>query len=138
MTAHDSLLSSLQDARRRFLDLINEVRPELHRYCARMTGSIADGEDVVQDTLARAYYELSELRELPALRSWLFRIAHNRALDYLRRYERRMSEPLDVAMDIAADDLAEPDIALSRQEAVRAAVSQFLELVPAQRSCVIL
>jgi DNA-directed RNA polymerase specialized sigma24 family protein len=44
-----------------------------------MTGSIADGEDVVQDTLARAYYELSELRELPALRSWLFRIAHTRA-----------------------------------------------------------
>jgi RNA polymerase sigma-70 factor (ECF subfamily) len=41
-----------------------------------MTGSIADGEDVVQDTLARAYYELSELKELPAMRSWLFRIAH--------------------------------------------------------------
>ena len=45
------------------------MRPELHRYCARMTGSIADGEDVVQDTLARAYYEL---KELPAMRSWLF------------------------------------------------------------------
>jgi RNA polymerase sigma-70 factor, ECF subfamily len=114
------------------------VRPDLHRYCARMTGSIADGEDVVQDTLARAYYELPELKELPAMRSWLFRIAHNRALDYLRRYERRMEEPLEVAADIAADDVAEPDIALWRQEAVRGAISQFLELVPAQRSCVIL
>jgi RNA polymerase sigma factor (sigma-70 family) len=103
-----------------------------------MTGSIADGEDVVQDTLARAYYELPELKELPAMRSWLFRIAHNRALDYVRRYERRMGEPLEVAADIAADDVAEPDIALSRQEAVRGAISQFLELVPAQRSCVIL
>src|SRR6201984_321210 len=100
-TVHDSILSKLEEGRRQFLALVDEVRPELHRYCARMTGSIADGEDVVQDTLARAYYELSELRELPALRSWLFRIAHNRALDYLRRYERRMSEPLDVAMDIA-------------------------------------
>ena len=67
-----------------------------------------------------------------------FRIAHNRALDYLRRYERRMEEPLEVAADIAADDVAEPDIALWRQEAVRGAISQFLELVPAQRSCVIL
>src|SRR5437870_11311867 len=95
MTAHDSLLSYLQDARRRFLDLIDEVRPDLHRYCARMTGSITDGEDVVQDTLARAYYELAELKEMPALRPWLFRIAHNRAIDYMSSYKRRMSEQLD-------------------------------------------
>ena len=137
-TADDSILSQLEESRRRFLALVNHVRPDFHRYCARMTGSIADGEDVVQDTLARAYYELPELKELPAMRSWLFRIAHNRALDYLRRYERRMGEPLEVAANIAADDVAEPDIALSRQEAVRGAISQFLELVPAQRSCVIL
>jgi RNA polymerase sigma factor (sigma-70 family) len=102
-----------------------------------MTGSIADGEDVVQDTLARAYYELPELKELPALRPWLFRIAHNRALDYLRRYERRMSEPLEAAEDVAAD-APDPADALARDQAVRAAVSRFLELAPAQRSCVIL
>jgi RNA polymerase sigma factor (sigma-70 family) len=89
-------------------------------------------------TFARAYYELSELKELPPLRPWLFRIAHNRALDYLRRYERRMSEPLDAALEIAADDALEPDRALARDQAVRAAVSRFLELAPAQRSCVIL
>jgi RNA polymerase sigma factor (sigma-70 family) len=137
-TADGSILSQLEESRRQFLALVNDVRPDLHRYCARMTGSVADGEDVVQDTLARAYYELPELKELPAMRSWLFRIAHNRALDHLRGYERRMGEPLEVAADIAADELAEPDVALSRQEAVRSAISQFLELVPTQRSCVIL
>ena len=137
-TADDSILSQLDESRRQFLALVNDVRPDLHRYCARMTGSIADGEDVVQDTLARAYYELPELKELPAMRSWLFRIAHNRALDYLRRYERRMGEPLETAAEIAADNTAEPDIALTRQEAVRGAISRFLELAPAQRSCVIL
>jgi RNA polymerase sigma factor (sigma-70 family) len=137
-TADDSILSQLEESRRQFLALVNDVRPDLHRYCARMTGSIADGEDVVQDTLARAYYELPELNELPAMRSWLFRIAHNRAIDYLRRYERRMGEPLEVAAEIAADDAAEPDVALAREEAVRGAISQFLELAPAQRSCVIL
>jgi RNA polymerase sigma factor (sigma-70 family) len=136
--ADDSILSQLEESRRQFLALVNDVRPDLHRYCARMTGSIADGEDLVQDTLARAYYELSELKELPAMRSWLFRIAHNRALDYLRRYERRIGEPLEVAADIAADHAVEPDNALARQEAVRGAISQFLELAPAQRSCVIL
>ena len=138
MTAHDSIFSKLEEGRRQFLALVDEVRPDLHRYCARMAGSIADGEDVVQDALARAYYELSQLNELPALRPWLFRIAHNRALDYLRRYERRMSEPLEVAEDIAADGAIEPENALVRDQAVRAAVSRFLQLVPTQRSCVIL
>src|SRR4029453_448004 len=117
---------------------VDEVRPELHRYCARMTGSIAEGEDVVQDTLARAYYELPELKEKPALRPGVFRIAHNRAIDYLRRYERRMSEPLDAAMDMPADEAGAPEAVLARAEAIRAAVSRFLELAPTQRSCVIL
>jgi len=134
----EAILSELQESRQRFLALVDEVRPELHRYCARMTGSIADGEDVVQDALARAYYELSELKELPPLRPWLFRIAHNRAIDTLRRYERRMSEPLDTAMEFAADAALEPDHALAHRDAVRTAISRFLELPPAQRSCVIL
>lgn len=138
MTDENPILAELQETRRRFLALVDEVRPDLHRYCARMTGSVADGEDVVQDTLARAYYELSGLKELPALRSWLFRIAHNRALDHLRRYDRRMGEPLDTVQDIAAGDAADPDQALAHNEAVHAAVSRFLELAPAQRSCVIL
>ena len=80
-----SLIATLEEGRRQFLELVADVRPDLHRYCARMTGSVTDGEDVVQDTLARAYYQLSELRELPPLRPWLFRIAHNRAIDHLRR-----------------------------------------------------
>jgi RNA polymerase sigma factor (sigma-70 family) len=136
--AHDSIFSKLDEGRRQFLALVDDVRPELHRYCARMTGSIADGEDIVQDTLARAYYELSELKELPALRSWLFRIAHNRAIDYLRSNQLRMSESLEVAVNTAADNDFEPDSKFARDEAVHTALSRFVELAPAQRSSVIL
>jgi RNA polymerase sigma-70 factor, ECF subfamily len=136
MNESDAVLPELQEARTHFLQLVAELRPELHRYCARMTGSIADGEDVVQDTLARAYYELSALKELPAMRSWLFRIAHNRALDSLKRYDRRMGEPLEAIEDAAVD--SEADAAIAREQAVQAAMSRFLELAPAQRSCVIL
>ena len=50
------LIGVLEQGRRQFLALVEHVRPELHRYCARMTGSAADGEDVVQETLARGYY----------------------------------------------------------------------------------
>ena len=43
-TADDSILSQLDESRRQFLALVNDVRPDLHRYCARMTGSIPDGK----------------------------------------------------------------------------------------------
>jgi RNA polymerase sigma factor (sigma-70 family) len=131
-------LESLAESRRQFLTLVADLRPELHRYCARMTGSIADGEDVVQETLARAYYALPEFPDTPELRPWLFRIAHNRALDFLRRYEHRMSQSMDAVPDIAGDNLEDPEDALAREHAMHAAVSRFIELAPAQRSCVIL
>jgi RNA polymerase sigma-70 factor (ECF subfamily) len=103
-----------------------------------MVGSVIDGEDVVQDTLARAYYELSGLKQPPALRAWLFRIAHNRALDYMRRYDRRMGEPLDVEASEFIDRQSDPDTVLPREQAVTLAVARFIELVPSQRSCIIL
>ena len=61
------------------------LRPALHRYCARLMGSVIEGEDVVQDTFARAFAALNELEEGQPLRAWLFRIAHNEALGALRR-----------------------------------------------------
>jgi RNA polymerase sigma-70 factor (ECF subfamily) len=133
-----SLIAAQHEARRRFLELVAAIRPELHRYCARMLGSIADGEDVVQDTLARAYYALPEMETMPPLRPWLFRIAHRRALDHLKRYDVRMREPLDAVEREAPDAAPDPDDALAREEATRAAVSHFIELAPAQRSAVIL
>jgi RNA polymerase sigma factor (sigma-70 family) len=131
-------LPQLQQARRDFLALVARLRPDLHRYCTRMIGSVIDGEDVVQDTLARGYYELSALKEPPALRGWLFRIAHNRALDYLRRYDRRMSEPLDLDTDEFIDRASDPDTLLPREQAVTLAIARFAQLAPIQRSCVIL
>ncbi len=138
MRGQDSMIAVQHESRRRFLELVTDLRPELHRYCARMTGSVADGEDIVQETLARAYYLLPEMDEVPAFRPWLFRIAHNRALDHLRRYEARMGEPLEAVQDSAADPALDPGDAIAHQQAVQAAVSRFVELAPAQRSCVIL
>lgn len=134
----DPLLSDLHESRQRFLSLVADLRPELHRYCARMTGSVADGEDIVQGTLARAYYALSELPQMPALRQWLFSIAHRRAIDHLRRYDRRMGEPLDELALADADPEGDPEDRLAREQAVHSALTRFLELAPAPRSCVIL
>lgn len=134
----NEIIATLEEGRRQFLALVADIRPDLHRYCTRMTGSVADGEDVVQDTLARAYYQLSELKELPPLRPWLFRIAHNRAIDHWRHEAHLRTEPIETALDVADDEAREPDNALARSQALRAALSCFLQLAPAQRGSVIL
>ena len=74
--------ATLAQAREQFLGLVESVRPELHRYCARLTGSVIEGEDIVQETLAKAFYAMSQTLEVPPLRPWLFRIAHNTAIDF--------------------------------------------------------
>ena len=61
-----------------FLETVSTLRPRLHRYCARMTGSGMDGEDVVQEHLTEAYRKLDKYNESRPLKPSLFRIAHNR------------------------------------------------------------
>jgi RNA polymerase sigma factor (sigma-70 family) len=127
-----------RDRREEFLALAGDLRPDLHRYCARLVGSVIDGEDVVQDTLIRAFVALQDLDEAPPLRPWLFRIAHNRALDLLRSREVRLAEPIDAAAKVADPTQPDPLEMLMRKEAVKTAVSRFAELPALQRSVVIL
>jgi RNA polymerase sigma factor (sigma-70 family) len=134
----ESQTSGERDRRAELLALTTELRPELHRYCARLMGSVIDGEDVVQDTFARALTALADLDDTPQLRPWLFRIAHNRALDLLRSRSVRRTEPIEAASNIADEEVRGPMEVMMRQEAVETAVSRFAELPLVQRSVVIL
>jgi RNA polymerase sigma-70 factor (ECF subfamily) len=98
-----------------------------------MTGNVFDGEDIVQDTLAKAYFALSEMGEPPPLRAWLFRIAHNTAMDFLRRYERKN---VDFVADVP--DVGEPDDGGPDPILVEAALTVFVSLPPVQRSAIAL
>ena len=112
--------------------MVETIRPDLHRYCARITGSVIDGEDIVQDTLARALYALSQEPQVPELRPWLFRIAHNRAMDFLKSHGRKHTELLADLENVAGfEDRPDPAV-------VRAALARFLALPLTQRSAVIL
>src|SRR5579863_4504910 len=84
-----------------FLETIAQLRPILHRYCARMTGSVMDGEDVVQEALFEAYRKLDKFDDSRPLRPWLFRIAHNRCVDLLRRRGARNEAEAVAAVDEA-------------------------------------
>ena len=115
-----------------FLETISALRPALHRYCARMTGSLMDGEDVVQEALFEAYRKLDKFDQSRPLKPWLFRIAHNRCIDFLRR--RGVRDEAEVAA--AVPEAVEP--AAPVLGAGRAVEHLVLTLPPKERACVLL
>jgi RNA polymerase sigma-70 factor, ECF subfamily len=117
-----------------FGQLLMEMRPRLHRYCARMVGSAFDGEDVVQDALAKAIEALPAAGHLENPESWLFRIAHNAALDSLRRQKRQAARRSTVEMALIEDPAA---VASSRVDAT-GSFAAFLALPATPRAAVVL
>jgi RNA polymerase sigma-70 factor (ECF subfamily) len=116
-----------------FLETISQLRPRLHRYCSRMTGSITDGEDVVQDALFRAYRSFDTFDDNRRLTPWLFRIAHNQCIDFHRRRGVRVE-----AEAVAAElDYVEPagPYGLTVGPAIEHLVAR---LPPKERACVLL
>ena len=79
-----------QKKRAAFDKIVAEYESRLLRYVLRMTSNHELAQDVVQDTLIRLFRTWKEeLKPSPHLCSWLYRVAHNRAVDYLRKDARR-------------------------------------------------
>src|SRR6202795_658033 len=114
--------------------LLAEMRPKLHRYCARMVGSVIDGEDVLQDALIKAVEAFAAAGPIGNPEGWLFKIAHNTALDFLRRRNRQ--EALRSGEEV--DMIADPADAVGSREIAGASLRTFMRLPVAQRSSVIL
>lgn len=117
-----------------FARLGSDFRPRLHRYCARMVGSAFEGEDVVQDALAHAMEALPMTSKIENPEGWLLRIAHNAALDLLRRRKRRGIADGEDALADVADQASETDARV----AATANLGTFMYLPTLQRSCVLL
>ena len=72
-----------------FSELVDGYRGELRAHCYRMLGSVHDAEDALQDALLRAWRGLSGFEGRSSVRSWLYSIATNAALDITRHRSRR-------------------------------------------------
>lgn len=118
---------------RAFLETVTQLRPALHRYCARMTGSVMDGEDVVQEALFEAYRKLDQFDDSRPLKPWLFRIAHNRCIDFLRR--RGVRDEAETMAAVPETTQATEPVTLGIGRAVEHLV---LTLPPKERACVLL
>ena len=114
--------------------LLGELRPKLHRYCARMTGSAVDGEDIIQDAMIKAFAALPDVGVVDNPAGWLFRIAHNSALDFLRHRARGPAMQNEEALD----KIAAPDSSHQDAEVAAVTLRTFMRLPALQRSAVIL
>jgi RNA polymerase sigma-70 factor, ECF subfamily len=116
-----------------FIESIANFRPRMHRYCARMTGSALDGEDVMQEAIFEAYLKLGSFDASRPLGPWLFRIAHNRCIDFLRRRQAQRA----VEAEETAPPLVHPSEAVGRG-VDRAIERLVIALPPKERACVLL
>jgi RNA polymerase sigma-70 factor, ECF subfamily len=118
-----------------FLETITHLRPSLHRYCSRMIGSVLDGEDIVQESLFQAYRRLETFDDARPLAPWLFRIAHNRCVDSLRRRRiREQAEAETVGVEADSTPPVEP-----AGPALGKAVEHLVRILPPkERACVLL
>ncbi len=106
-----------------FAGAFEALRPAVYAVAARLVGP-DDAEDVTMETFLRAWQAVNQFNGRASLKSWLYRIAHNCAIDVLRRRKRRREvhpepdasghDPLEQVADTAA---ALPAEGIERQEA---------------------
>jgi RNA polymerase sigma-70 factor (ECF subfamily) len=121
-----------KEAWHEFLQTLESLRPDLFRYCRHLTRDVWDAEDLVQDTLARAFVTLACLfQDIENPRAWLFRVASNIWID--RQRQRQRHEAPHTAADAASD--VDPSVAVTTREAGATLLS---DLSPQERAAVLL
>jgi RNA polymerase sigma-70 factor, ECF subfamily len=126
------LSAEVRTSWQRFLDTFEPLRPALYRYCRHLTHDAWDAEDLVQETLSRAFVTLGTVfSNFPEPRAWLFRVASNTWIDQVRRSRlERLQAAANV--DDGAPQLQDP-------RANREAAATLLALLsPQQRAAVVL
>ncbi len=126
-------------------------RHELHVHCYRMLGSFDEAEDLVQDTLMRAWRRRDDLRAVENPRAWLYKVATNACLDAIKARQRRVPslasfkdvpwlEPYpDPLLEQAAPPSEEPDAATIARETIELTFLAVMQLLPpAQRAALVL
>jgi RNA polymerase sigma-70 factor (ECF subfamily) len=114
-----------------FEALIREHQRMIHSLCYRMTGSLADAEDLAQETFIHAYQHLTGFRSEARFSSWLYRIAVNHCLNWQKRRHR-----LDQLHKQWSEQDCEPSGAdLGRDQLIQEAL---MNLPPKQRAAVVL
>jgi RNA polymerase sigma-70 factor (TIGR02960 family) len=130
---------------RAFAELAERHRHELRVHCYRMLGNFDDAEDVVQETLVRAWRARDGFTGT-GFRAWLYKIATNASLDVIRRKKREPAngevpwlQPYpDRLLDLAAPPDARPDALAVARETIELAFLAAIQLLPAQQRAILI
>jgi len=123
------MVPDVKALQQQFLLAVRDIRPKLHRFCSRMCGSALDGEDLVQDVLAQAFFHLHTLQDPERLEPWLFRIAHRKCIDFLRA---------DRAVTMSYDEASDPRSVAADEPIADTLAPLIGELPPKERAAVVL
>ena len=144
VTEARQVAQALAGSQSAFEQIVRRYQRPVIRLIARMTGDVAQAEDLAQETFVKAFRNLAAFDPTRRLSSWLFRIAHNTALDALRRV-RPVYVPIDVTSGLAGEragiaDLSAPPAPdpVERRALGKALESAISELRPEQRVAVAL
>ncbi len=136
MTDLNELSGPIRDARDRFIAATEPHRPALWRFCLHLTSSPWDAEDLVQETMLKAFVRLGGLwQPVQDHRAYLFRVAANTWIDGLRHAGRRIQA--DTTLDEAIPDASLPD-ADQPVEVTEAMTTLIRHLPPRQRVALLL
>jgi RNA polymerase sigma-70 factor (ECF subfamily) len=117
--------------------LYRELRKPLLRYLVCLGLSSDEAQDVVQDAFLGLHRHLAAGGTQENIRSWLFRVAHNRARNRQNSYDRRFSAPLDPDMDSALDEATPEQVMLEKERFGRLEKAMRQLAVP-ERECLLL
>jgi RNA polymerase sigma-70 factor, ECF subfamily len=117
--------------------LYRELRRPLLRYLICLGLSSDEAQDVVQDAFLGLHRHLAAGGDRENIRSWVFRVAHNRARNHQKRYDRRFSAPLEAGLEAVIDEKTPERVMLEKEKFGRldAAIRQLPE---AERECLLL
>jgi RNA polymerase sigma-70 factor, ECF subfamily len=121
----------------RFAELLESHEREIHRFLYRMSGNAEDASDLLQETFLRAFQAFPRLPHDANYRAWLYRIAHNQALNLFRARRARRTEPLDEAGALQ-DSNGNPESLEESRRAARVLRRVIRGLTPRQRSALLL
>jgi RNA polymerase sigma-70 factor (ECF subfamily) len=114
-----------------------ELRQPLLRYLVCLGLSADEAQDVIQDAFLILHQQLAAGIAKENVRGWVFRVAHNRAVNRQRRYERRFAAPLDGEAESVAHD-GTPERAAIESERARHLGAAIARLSPCERECLFL
>lgn len=136
LSESSAILRARRGDRKAFSRLTEPYRRELIAYCYRLTGTLTEAEDMVQEAFLRAYRALDSFEERASLRAWLYRISHNLCLNHVQR-----RPPLWESLEEIGDKGMVPDAEETGQkrEDVRLGfVALVQSLPPRQRASLVL